>query len=130
MLSTSRGSAAQDLLEYGEAATAEWVVSCSEDDFMKVCAAADWILLYGPTTPSGASMMVARAIASAAVFVHDGRPRDLARKRRRKLPELTPEERRRVAFDRAPDHRAQRAKGEFYGVTDELKEFWAADTGR
>ncbi|MET7998206.1 hypothetical protein ABZU76_45715 [Amycolatopsis sp. NPDC005232] len=127
MLSTSRGLAARDLLEYGEEAAAEWVYLCSEDDFMKVCAAADWILLHGPTTPSGASMMVARAIAAAAVFVHEGRPRDLARKRRRKLPEPSPEERRRVGFDQAPDFRAQRAKGEHYGVTDELKEFWATD---
>ncbi|MEV4601648.1 hypothetical protein AB0K15_30130 [Amycolatopsis sp. NPDC049253] len=66
MVSTSRGLAARDLLEFGEEAAAEWVCSCSEGDFMKVCAAADWLFSHGPTSPSGASMIVARAIAVAA----------------------------------------------------------------
>lgn len=41
MLSTSRGAGARDLPEYGEDAVAAWVMSCGDDEFLKVCAVAE-----------------------------------------------------------------------------------------
>ncbi|MFI5615260.1 hypothetical protein [Amycolatopsis sp. NPDC051903] len=128
MLSTSRGSAPRDLLEYGEDAVAVWVMSCSDDDFLKVCAIADWLLLNGPTSPSGASMVIAKGIAAAAVCVHDGAPREPVRKRRWKVPEPSPEERADPAFARSPDLKEQWAKGQYYGVTDAVKAFWGSES--
>ncbi|MDQ0104489.1 hypothetical protein J2T10_004164 [Paenarthrobacter nicotinovorans] len=43
---------------------------------------ASWILYYGTTQPSGASMVIDKAIALAAVCMHEEHPRELARKRR------------------------------------------------
>ncbi|MFI5615261.1 hypothetical protein [Amycolatopsis sp. NPDC051903] len=124
MLSTSRGLAVRDLLSYDEPAPADWGDSCSEDDFLRVCGVADRLVYQGQSTPSGAGMMYAKAIALAAVFMHEGAPRDLARKRRRTLPELSSEESRRISFDRSPDFEEQRKRGTYYGVTDAVKAFW------
>src|SRR5262245_41053511 len=124
MLSTIRGLAVRYLRSYDETTTADWVDSCSEDDFLRVCGVADWLVYQGPSTPSGAGMMFAKAVALAAVFVHESAPRDLARKRRRALPELSPEESRRISFDRSPDVEEQRKRGTYYGVTDAVKAFW------
>lgn len=124
MLSTTRGLTARHLIEYGEDEAAQWVGSSSNEDFMKVCGVANWLISYGPESPSGSSMMMATAIAAAAVFVKEGVARDLARKRRKKLPDLPADEYRKIAFDGSPDLNEQRRKGEFYGVTNEFKEFW------
>lgn len=43
---------------------------------------ASWILYHGPTQPSGASMLIDKAIALAGVCTHEEHPRELARKRR------------------------------------------------
>ena len=72
-----------DLVEYGEDDAVDWVSSCSDDEFLRICGVADWLLLKVPGTPSGASMMVAKATALAAVFVREGAPRPLKRKRRK-----------------------------------------------
>ncbi|HEY2063500.1 MAG TPA: hypothetical protein VGH57_34345 [Amycolatopsis sp.] len=124
MLSTSRVLAAKGLLEYGEEEAAKWVFFCSDDEFIRVCGVADWILLYGPKTPSGASMMIARGIAVAAVFVREGAPRELARSRRKKLSDFPPGWSEEMEKREDPSLPELREKGKFYGVTGELKNFW------
>ncbi len=124
MFSTSRALVARGLAEYGEEAVAEWVSGCDDDDFHRVCGVADWLL----SDPSGclpeAGFTPVAASSIAAVFVHDGHPRKLARSRRRKLPELSREEALKLSFSGSPSSRDLAAKGNFYGVTEEFKAFW------
>ena len=81
-MSARVGDVADDLLRYGEPETSEWMLSCSEDELVRVCSVADWLLLHGPSEPSGSSMMIAKACALAAIYVREGAPRALARSRR------------------------------------------------
>jgi hypothetical protein len=69
-------------------------------------------------------MMLTTAASLAAVFVHDGHPRKLKRSRRKKLPELSLEERERISSGGRPDREEQDAKGRFYGMTEEAEKFW------
>jgi len=62
--------------------TAAWIVDCSDDELVRVCSVANWLLFNGPTLPSGASMMISKACALAVVYVRQGAPRHLARARR------------------------------------------------
>lgn len=124
MMQITRGAVRRYLLEYGEASAAEWIVSTSDDEFIQVCGIGSWLLVAGPSTPSGASMTLANAAAIAAVCVHDGHPRKLARSRRRKLPELSAEEARRIRAEPYPMELSFSVPSH-YGVTEEIKEFWA-----
>ena len=82
MLSASTSAICGDSLAYGEDAAASWILTCSEDELVRVCSVADWLLYYGPATASGSSMLPGKACALAAVYVQEGRPRKLARNRR------------------------------------------------
>lgn len=111
----------RDLIEYGEDETARWMLTCSDDDLIRVCSVADWLLLDGPAHQSGSSMMIAKACALAAVYVREGAPRELRRSRRRKVEGLPPVPR----LGRRPDYRAQMRFPRHYGVGDDAKAFWA-----
>jgi hypothetical protein len=82
LLSARVDDIAEDLRRYGEDDTAVWVLSCSDDELVRVCSVADWLLYHGRSSPSGGSMMIAKACALAAVYVREGSPRDLRRSRR------------------------------------------------
>lgn len=127
MIMATRGSIRRHLLEYGEDAAAEWIVSCTDDELLRLGCVAGWVSLSGPSTPSGGSMMICKALAIAAVCVHEGKPRKLARTRRRKLPELSAEELRRIRSEPYP-MASSFAIPRNYGVTDEIKDFWT-DSG-
>ena len=62
----------RDLHEYGEDETADWILTCSEDELVRVCSVAEWLLYSGPSRPSGGSMMMAKACAVAAAYVREG----------------------------------------------------------
>ncbi|MFB9931483.1 hypothetical protein ACFORO_14115 [Amycolatopsis halotolerans] len=124
MISAPRGSIRRDLLEYGEDAAAEWVVSCTDDELLRLGCIAGWVSLKGPSTPSGEGMMVCKALAIAAVCVREGKPRKLARARRKKLPELSAEELRRIRAEPYPTRLSFEIPRD-YGITDEIREFWA-----
>jgi hypothetical protein len=53
----------RDLHECGEYETANWILTCSDDELVKVCSVAEWLLYFGPSRPSGGSLMIARACA-------------------------------------------------------------------
>ncbi len=72
MLSASAESISRDLMEYDEPVAAQWILRCSEDELVRICSVADWLLLHGPAAPSGASMMIVKACALAAVYVQEG----------------------------------------------------------
>lgn len=99
------------------------MVTCSEDDLLEICGVAYWLLSYGPTSPSGNSMMLTKAAALAAVAVHDGHPRELARKLRKPKSSL-PDVEARVLQQGYPDHEQQLGLGDFYGMTDEIEAYW------
>ncbi|WP_329064657.1 hypothetical protein [Amycolatopsis sp. NBC_01480] len=120
----SRGLISRDLLEYGEGEASDWALTCSNDELMRICGVAEWLLLKGPSTPSGGSMMLATASSLAAVFVHEGHPRKLKRARRKKLPELSNEDSKRMSSDGLPDLKEQDRKGHFYGMSEEAEKFW------
>ena len=65
------------------------MLECSEDDLIKVCSVANWLLHHGAGPRAGSSMMIAKACALAAIYVREGAPRDLALSRRGK-PSGTP----------------------------------------
>lgn len=124
MISATRGFIRRYLVEYGEDAAAEWVVSCTDDELLRLGCIAGWVSLKGPSTPSGGGMMICKALAIGAVCVHDGKPRKLARDRRKKLPELSEEERRRIRAEDYPYALSWEIPRD-YGMADEIKEFWA-----
>jgi len=107
-------------MEYDEPEAAQWILSCSEDELVRICSVADWLLLHGPATPSGASMMIAKACGLAAVYVQEGQPRNLKRSRRQKVEGLptvpTP--------GRRPNYQAQIAAPRHYGVGEDARAFW------
>ena len=121
MLSASAESISRDLVEYGEDKAAPWMLTCSDDDLVRVCSVADWLLHYGPTAPSGASMIIAKACALAAVYVREGAPRELRRSRRRKVDGLPPV----PTPGRRPDYQLQMRAPRHYGVGDDARAFWS-----
>jgi hypothetical protein len=123
VLTSGVESIAEDLRRYGEDANARWVLTCSDDDLVRVCSVAEWLLYYGPSTASG-TMMIAKACALAAVYVHEGVPRDLARARRTKTTGvLVPPD-----GGRRPNYSLQAAAPHDYGIGDDARAFWAART--
>ena len=116
---------ARDLIEYGEVEAAEWVRSCSDDDLVRICSVADWLLLHGPSTKAGSSMMIAKALALATVYIREGTPRDLASKRRKPLPALSEAERDAIRRGRWVNYQLQEAKPRDYGVGPDARDYWA-----
>jgi hypothetical protein len=112
---------AEDLRRYREDQTAAWVLSCSDDELVRLCSVADWLVYHGPGRPSGGSMMIAKACALAAVYVREGAPRDLARSNRGKPSGtvIPPNEGRR------PNYPLQMSVPRDYGVGDDARRFWA-----
>lgn len=120
MLSAEAEDVAEDLWRYGEDETAAWMLGCSDDELVRVCSVANWLLNHGPTLPSGDSMMIAKACALAAVYVREATPRDLRRSRRgkpsgAKIPSRD---------GRWPDYALQKSVPRDYGVGDDARNFW------
>ncbi|MFJ4228479.1 hypothetical protein ACIPYV_13040 [Paenarthrobacter nicotinovorans] len=80
---------------------------------------ASWILHYGPTQPSGSSMLIDKAIALAAVCMHEEHPRELARKRRdlKVLSEI-------AAEDSPTEHEVLQGLPSYDVVSVEARDFW------
>jgi len=119
---------AEELRQFGEDATAQWVDDCSDDDLLRICAVADWLIYRGPATPSGASMMLGKACALAAVYVREGRPRDLASDRFRPPAPLSPADVAKLRNGRRPSLADQLRKGRDYGVGQDAKDYWTPPT--
>lgn len=119
-------SIARSLVEYGEEGAAQWVRDCSDEELVQVCSVADWLLFNGPSTKTG-SMMIAKALALAAVYVHEKTPRDLARSRRKPLPPLSEPEREAIRRGRWVDYQLQATKPGGYGVGPDARNFWGKD---
>lgn len=71
-----------ELRSYGEEAVAEWAWNASQEELRDTLTVAEWLLHFGPAPQSSGSMLFAKAIALGCVYVHEGHPRELARKRR------------------------------------------------
>ena len=121
MLSVGVEDIAEDLRRYDEPETAEWVLGCSDDELVRLCSVADWLTLHGPAAPSGASMMILKATALAAVYVREGSPRDLKRSRRGKASGRISS----PSGGRRPNYRLQVAAPREYGLGDVARRFWA-----
>ena len=126
VLDASVGLIAEDLRCYGEYDVASWVIACSDDELLRVCSVADWLLLRGPALSSGSSMMLAKACALAAVYVCEGRPRDLRRGRRMPASAGTAPGEHSPDADRRPDLMAQLSADRGYGVGQDARDFWRA----
>jgi hypothetical protein len=122
MLNASTESMSQALHQYGEEETAKWVVACSEEELVRVCSVAEWLLCRGPGLSGGGSMMIAKACAIAAVYVHEGAPRELARRRRKHLVDAQPA----PSPGRRPNAALQAVHPIEYGVGDDFRAFWGA----
>lgn len=118
----SVGDVANDLMTYGEDATAEWIAACTEDEFRRVRNVADFLVSFGPTQPDGSSMLIAKALALAAVYVCEGVPRHLNRERR----DFSRMSERYSALKRPSVMDVMMEVGDPYeGVGDDLVESWA-----
>ncbi|WP_147384969.1 hypothetical protein [Nocardioides cavernaquae] len=120
MLGARTSDIANDLLAFSEAAAAEWMIGCTDDELVRVCSVADWLLLHGPTTKSGASMQLAKACALAAVYVMEGAPRELASGRRARVPDGA-----QISDGRWPNYALQEAAPRHYGVGADAIAYWA-----
>ena len=100
------------------------MAGCSDDEFVRVCSVADWLLLYGPTKKSGASMTLSKACALAAVYVCEGAPRALARTTRSSAPILSEADKAAMQRGRWPNYAALEAAPRHYGVGSDAIEFW------
>ena len=119
MLSASAEKIALDLRQYGEEATADWLLTCTDEELVRVCSVGEWLLFHAPGKPSGGSMLFAKALSRAAVYVREGAPRELARSRRRRLDgnDGGPDGRR-------PDDVVAGSVPYAYGVGDDARAFW------
>jgi hypothetical protein len=87
-VSVKRADLAQDLWAYGEDDLAVRALELSDLELGRVGVVAGRLLLDDDhATPSGASMLLAKACAMAAVEVMEDEPRPLRRDRRRSIPE-------------------------------------------
>ncbi len=90
MLIVQRDLLAIDLRTYGENELADQVPSLSDEVLRRIWERGDHYLYSRDNAlPSGASMLIAKAAALAAVDVLEGAPRDL-RWKRRKLKGIYP----------------------------------------
>lgn len=122
MIIASDASIARGLVHYGEMETARWVLTCSEDELLRICSVGYWLELYGPGTASGGGMMMTKALALASVYVHEGKPRDLVRGRRKltgNVSVVPPEHQ-----ERRPSVRARLTLPRHYGVGNDAREYW------
>ncbi|WP_326566041.1 hypothetical protein VSH64_29750 [Amycolatopsis rhabdoformis] len=122
MISAADSAIAGYLVQYGETETARWVLTCSEDDLLRIGSVGHWLELRGPSTPTGAGMMLAKALALAAVYVREGKPRDLVRSRRRLTGDesvVAPEHR-----ERRPSVKASLTLPRDYGIGDDARDYW------
>ena len=122
MLSAGVEDIAEDLRRYDESETAEWVLGCTDDALVRLCSVADWLTLHGPTATSGASMMILKATALAAVYIREGKPRELKRSRRGIASGTTVP----ASGGRRPNYRLQMPAPREYGLGDDARAFWAA----
>jgi hypothetical protein len=118
VLTASAETIAADLRQYGEDATADWLLACTDEELVRVCSVGEWLLYHGPSTRSG-SMLIAKALSLAAVYVREGAPRDLARSRRRRLDSRPDRD-----DGRRPDHVLASGVPYAYGVGDDARAFW------
>ena len=125
MLYASAEVISSDLRQYGESATADWLLTCSDEELVRVCSVGEWLLFNGPGRPSGGSMLFAKALSLAAVYVREGAPRDLARSRRR-----TSDGSDRRDDGRRPDHVLADSVPYAYGVGDDARAFWLVGVER
>lgn len=119
-LMASAEEVAADLRAYGEHDGAAWVLDCSDEDLMRVCTVAGWLIYNGPTARDGSSMNFAPALSLAAIYVHEGAPRDLKRSRRLRietLPVSTPR--------RFPGAQGYSAVARNYPVRDDARAYWS-----
>ncbi|MBT1669187.1 hypothetical protein KK092_07320 [Curtobacterium flaccumfaciens pv. flaccumfaciens] len=126
MLSTTRNLTVRDLLQFHEPAVADWVETCTEEDFVRVCDVADFLSLHGPSSPSGGSMMLLKCVALAAVYVHDGAPRELARAKRdlkAVVPPIT-------ADSPSTNWSIQQQRPQYFAVGDDAIDYWAEHPDR
>ena len=122
MLNASAETIAADLRQYGEDATAHWLLACTDEELVRVCSVGEWLLYHGPSRPSGDSMLIAKALSLAAVYVREGAPRELARSRRRSLEGWRGER----PDGRRPDHVLAANVAADYGVGDDARAHWLA----
>ena len=90
-LFTPRADLAEDLWRYGEDDLWKRALTASNRRMKRISDASMRHLLEGPQVASGGSMLISKALALAAVEVFEGKPRPLARERRRPendVPEL------------------------------------------
>jgi hypothetical protein len=121
VLNASSERIAADLRQYGEDEAADWLLTCTDEELVRVCSVGEWLLFHGPGRPSGGSMLFAKALSLAAVYVREGAPRELARPRRRRLDGHDRE------YDgRRPDHVLAGSVPDAYGVGDDARAFWEA----
>jgi hypothetical protein len=121
VLSTTRNLTVRDLLQFHEGDVAKWVESCSEEDFVRVCDVADFLSLHGPVTSSGASLMLSKCVALAAVYVHNGVPRALARAKRDLKAVVPPID----SSSPSTDLKLARSWPPYFAVGDDAIDFWA-----
>lgn len=126
MLSTTRPLQVDDLLPFHETDVAAWARTCTDDELARVCDVADFLTLSGPATPSGGSMTFAKASALAAVYVCEGKPRNLALSRR-DLKVIVPDV---VDENRRPLYLIQQTRPERFAVGDDAIDFWAVDPAK
>ncbi|MDI2033097.1 hypothetical protein [Paenarthrobacter nitroguajacolicus] len=120
MINTRRGMIVAALKSYGEESTAEWARSAPGDALQTTLTVASWILNFGPTQPSGASILIDKAIALAGVCIHEEHPRDLAQKRSdlKVWREI-------AAEDSHTANEVLQGLSSYDVVSDEIRDFWA-----
>jgi hypothetical protein len=121
VLSTTRNLTVRDLLQFHEGEVAKWVESCSEEQFVRVCDVADFLSMHGPVTSTGASLMLSKCVALAAVYVHNGAPRALARAKRDLKAAVPPID----SSSPSTDLVLARSWPPYFAVGDDAIDFWA-----
>lgn len=107
------------LAEYGEDQASTWVLNCSDDELMRVVTVAGWLIHNGPGTKAG-SMIFAKALALASVYVHEGTPRNLRRSRRKTIGRLPVE----IQL-RYPSPASYPGAAQTYPVGPDARAFWS-----
>jgi hypothetical protein len=132
MIITTTGLVAINLIQYGEPEVADWVLSCSDDEFVRICSVADWITFNGPPLPSGRGMLLDKALALAAVYIKECKPRMLDRSRRKKVQSEAETRRMIQENNRWPKEELMvyyegHGFTPLYGVGDDLYKFWGVN---
>jgi hypothetical protein len=130
VLNASAETISTDLRQYGEDSAANWILVCTDEELVRVCSVAEWLIYHGPSTASG-SMLIAKALSLAAVYVREGAPRELARIRRRRAESWQqPEIEGGWYLGRLPDHVLAESVPFGYGVGDDARGYWETDSQR